>query len=295
MQRPRADELPVLHLLAPGPADGPGTVNAKGLDFYRRLVDGLHERGIAPMATLFHWDLPQALQDAGGWENRDCAYWFADYADVVFRALGDEVPTWLTLNEPKTVVQNGYPPASTPPGSSDRGAAYVVAHHLLLGHGLAVQALPRHRPQRPHRPRAQPAPLLPGRRHRRGRAAAPPRRRLREPALPRPDPARPLPGGRAGRPRPPDAPVRAAIRDGDLASSPRRSTCSPCSTTAPIYVTGTGGRVHASTRPSQASWQQIYPEGMYDILTRVNRDYGDIPLTITENGLPSPTAGPDGT
>src|SRR3989440_4916143 len=73
--------------------DGVGTPNQKGLDFYRRLVDGLHQRGITPMATLFHWDLPQALQDRGGWENRDCAKWFADYAEVVFRALGEGVPT----------------------------------------------------------------------------------------------------------------------------------------------------------------------------------------------------------
>lgn len=101
-------------------ADGAGRPNQRGLDFYRRLVDGLHERDIAPMATLFHWDLPQALQDAGGWENRDTAERFAEYADIVFRALGDQVPVWLTINEPKTVVQNGYIWATTRPAGRTR-------------------------------------------------------------------------------------------------------------------------------------------------------------------------------
>src|SRR5574342_448747 len=88
--------------------DGHGAVNQRGLDFYRRLVDGLHQRGITPMATLFHWDLPQVLQEQGGWENRDTAYRFAEFAADVFAALGADVPNWLTINEPKTVVQNGY-------------------------------------------------------------------------------------------------------------------------------------------------------------------------------------------
>jgi beta-glucosidase len=122
-------------------ADGAGRPHQRGLDFYRRLVDGLHERGIAPMATLFHWDLPQALQDAGGWESRDTAHRFADYADAVFRGLGDQVPVWLTVDEPKTVVQNGYLWGHHAPGHQDPAAAYPVAHHLQLAHGLAVQAL----------------------------------------------------------------------------------------------------------------------------------------------------------
>jgi beta-glucosidase len=120
--------------------EGRDTVNQKGLDFYRRLVDGLHARGIAPMATLFHWDLPQALQDRRGWENRDCAQWFADYASVAFRALGDAVPTWLTINEPKTIVAVGYLYGAMAPGKRDRVAAALATHHLALGHGLAVQA-----------------------------------------------------------------------------------------------------------------------------------------------------------
>src|SRR5690606_25867427 len=118
--------------------NGDSEVNQRGLDFYRRLVDGLHERGVQPMATLFHWDLPQALQDRGGWESRDTAYRFAEYAAVVFAALGHDVPVWLTINEPKTVVQNGYLWGIHAPGLVDPEAAYVAAHHLALAHGLAV-------------------------------------------------------------------------------------------------------------------------------------------------------------
>ena len=121
--------------------DGTGPVNPAGLDFYKRLVDGLRERDIEPMVTLFHWDLPQALQDRGGWVNRDCAQWFAEYAEVMFTGLGDAVPTWLTLNEPKTVVNVGYRWGGRRAGHRDDDQAYLAAHHLLLAHGLAVQAL----------------------------------------------------------------------------------------------------------------------------------------------------------
>src|SRR5260221_4186085 len=120
--------------------DGAGAVNQKGLDFYRRLVDGLVARNIRPMATLFHWDLPQALQDQGGWESRDTAMRFADYADTVFQALGDAVPVWLTLNEAKTVVMIGHMYGAHAPGFRDPRRAYVALHHMLLGHGLAVKA-----------------------------------------------------------------------------------------------------------------------------------------------------------
>ena len=125
------------------------------------------------MATLFHWDLPQALQDTGGWESRDVAFRFADYAEAVFDALGDAVPDWLTINEPKTVVQNGYLHGHHAPGHRDPDAAYLVAHHLQLAHGLAVRALRAHRLGGPHRAGAQPAPVLPRRRQRRRAAAAP--------------------------------------------------------------------------------------------------------------------------
>ncbi|MGE5136448.1 MAG: GH1 family beta-glucosidase [Gemmatimonadota bacterium] len=120
---------------------GQGPVNQRGLDFYRRLLDGLHNRGIEPMVTLYHWDLPQALQDQGGWPARDTAARFADYAAAVARELGDRVPLWITLNEPWVSAFAGHLQGRHAPGLADLGTALRAAHHLLLGHGLAVQAL----------------------------------------------------------------------------------------------------------------------------------------------------------
>jgi beta-glucosidase len=121
--------------------DGSGPVNQAGLDYYKRLLDALGERGISPAATLFHWDLPQALQDKGGWSNRDTALRLADYATVVGEALGDRIKRWITLNEPLVVAHNGHRIGVHAPGLRDNAAAAATTHHLLLGHGLAAVAL----------------------------------------------------------------------------------------------------------------------------------------------------------
>jgi beta-glucosidase len=126
--------------------DGTGTVNQKGLDFYRRLVDGLHARGVEPMATLYHWDLPQPLQDAGGWASRDTVYRFSDYAEVVLDCLGDAVPLWATINEPFCAAMVGHLEGRHAPGVADLGSALASAHHLLLAHGQAVQIARRSAP-----------------------------------------------------------------------------------------------------------------------------------------------------
>ncbi|MEV2238079.1 GH1 family beta-glucosidase [Micromonospora sp. NPDC049891] len=266
--------------------DGTGAANQRGLDFYRRLVDGLHERGIAPMATLFHWDLPQALQDTGGWESRDVAQRFADYAAIVFDALGDRVPVWLTINEPKTVVQNGYLFGHHAPGRRDPDAAYLVAHHLQLAHGLAVRALRATGGTGRIGPAFNLHPCYPAD----DSAAAAEAARLYDgyenrlyldSALTGSYPEDVLadlgPSSRMVR----------GIRDGDL-----KIISSPVDLLAvqyytPIYVTASGG-TERRWPTSEAEWQQIYPDGMYDTLTRVTRDYGPIPLTVTENGLPTP-------
>jgi beta-glucosidase len=120
---------------------GSGPVNTKGLDYYRALLDELGEHGIAAAVTLYHWDLPQELQDAGGWAARDTANRFADYATIVAEGLGDRVTRWITLNEPQVVVENGYRTGKHAPGLFDDAAAAAANHHLLLGHGLAAQAL----------------------------------------------------------------------------------------------------------------------------------------------------------
>lgn len=118
---------------------GTGTVNAKGIDFYDRLVDELLAAGIAPSATLFHWDYPQALEDRGGWPVRESVDWFADYASVMFDALGDRVAQWCTLNEP-IALWVGYGLGAFAPGRTDRAAAHQAMHHALVGHGRAVEA-----------------------------------------------------------------------------------------------------------------------------------------------------------
>ncbi|MFD1824801.1 glycoside hydrolase family 1 protein [Mumia zhuanghuii] len=120
---------------------GSGQVNAAGLAYYDRLVDGLLARSIAPFATLFHWDLPQPLQDAGGWIVRDTAQRFAEYAAVIAEALGDRVAAWGTLNEPFVHMALGYAFGSHAPGETLLLDAFAAGHHQLLGHGLATQAL----------------------------------------------------------------------------------------------------------------------------------------------------------
>jgi beta-glucosidase len=120
---------------------GFGRANQAGLDFYRRLVDTLLSRGIEPWLTLYHWDLPQVLQDAGGWPERDTAGRFADYAALVHDALGDRVRRWITVNEPWCASFLGYGSGTHAPGRRDSAAAVRAAHHLLLGHGRAVEAL----------------------------------------------------------------------------------------------------------------------------------------------------------
>jgi beta-glucosidase len=121
--------------------DGKGPANQAGLDFYRRLVDGLVNRGVLPALTLYHWDLPQALEDAGGWTARDTAQRFAEYAALVAGALTDSVGMWITLNEPWCSSWHGYGHGVHAPGRRRVEDALAAHHHLLLGHGLATQAL----------------------------------------------------------------------------------------------------------------------------------------------------------
>jgi beta-glucosidase len=118
-----------------------GHVEERGLDFYERLVDALLAAGVAPVATLYHWDLPQALEERGGWPTRDTALAFVDYVDVVTRRLGDRVKTWITHNEPWCISVLGYADGHHAPGRRSWPDALAAAHHLLLSHGMAVDVI----------------------------------------------------------------------------------------------------------------------------------------------------------
>ncbi|ADB32978.1 beta-galactosidase [Kribbella flavida DSM 17836] len=267
---------------------GTGTVNPKGLDFYRRLVGRLRERGISPVATMYHWDLPQALQQRGGWENRDVAGWFGDYAETLVKAL-DGVDSWLTVNEPKIIVQQGYQRGWMAPGRRDEVAAGKVLHHLNLAHGRAVQAF---RASGSKQARIGPClaitPCYPFDESPESRQAT----RLAdvtentlylEPLLKGSYPA--LTG--ALDPRAAGA-LRAAVRDGDLAVISEPVDFLGVNYYSPAVVDPTGEMLKRYP-VSAAGWQQIHPGGLTDLLVRLHRDYG-LEIVVAENGLPD-TAG----
>ena len=118
---------------------GKGAINHAGIDFYDRLVDSLLQNGIEPNATLFHWDLPAALDDLGGWLNPDIANWFADYAALIFRKLDGRVKMWATLNEPWVVTDGGYLHGALAPGHRNLYEAPIASHNLMRAHGAAVK------------------------------------------------------------------------------------------------------------------------------------------------------------
>jgi beta-glucosidase len=122
--------------------EGQGAINSRGLDYYNQLVDALLERGITPFVTIFHWDIPQALEDlCGGFIGRDGAYYYADYAEMIVRSLGDRVKHWITINEPWEHAMFGHLLGEHAPGKHNPWAYFRVAHHELLGHGLAIERI----------------------------------------------------------------------------------------------------------------------------------------------------------
>jgi beta-glucosidase len=268
---------------------GSGAVNQAGLDFYRRLTEGLLERGIEPVATLYHWDLPQALQDCGGWAVRSTPEHFGEYAAIVGEALGDLIAHWITVNEPWVVSILGYAHGTKAPGLRDWPTALRATHHVLLAHGLAVQALRATLPGTEVGIALNPSPIHAATGSDDDRAAA-----LRmdghlnrwflDPVLrgSYPEDLCDLYERRFG---PLDA-----VRRGDLRTI-----------SAPIDFLGINyyqpERVAADPRhpplglkpaprlaPTTAMGWEVNPDGLYELLLRVRRDYGDVPIFITENG-----------
>ena len=239
---------------------GRGPANPRGLDFYRRLVDGLRERGIEPVATLYHWDLPQELQDEGGWGARATAERFAEYAALCAEALGESVAAWITHNEPWVVSVLGHERGIHAPGLQDAALARDVAHHLLLSHGLALERLPA------GVPRGITLVLQPvyGNDPEAVREADGHFNRFYlDPVL-------------RGT-YPDDLTPPTALRDGDLEVISR-----------PIDFLGVNyyapARVGEPPRPplTAMGWEQD-PAAFADLLERVRRDY-DVPVWVTENG-----------
>ena len=264
--------------------EGRGQVNRRGLDFYDRLVNGLLDRGISPLATLYHWDLPQALQDRGGWENRDSAGWFVDYTTVLFATLGDRVPRWLTINEAKIIAQQGYQYGRMAPGKSDLAVSGRVIHHLNLAHGQAVGAFRASPAIGKIGPCLQLAPCYPADGSHEATTAASaadtsenglyldPLVKGRYPNLSNAD--RRFTSG-----------LHSAVKDGDLAVIARPVDFLGINYYSPVVVDGVARAVQIHP-VSAAGWQQIFPQGLYDVLTRLRRDYGSLEILITENGVP---------
>jgi beta-glucosidase len=266
--------------------EGTGQLNQRGLDFYRGLVDRLLEQGIEPMLTLYHWDLPEALDARGGWTSDASPEWFADYARILFRALGDRVRFWITLNEPWVVTAGGYLFGDLAPGHRSLSEAPVVAHNLLRAHaaafttgraegipniGLAVNLEPQYPASRAPEDLAATA-----------RRDAFINRWFLDPLFLGTYPSE-LEGifGAAW-------PDRTRSTLDALRAPPdfigvnyySRSVVQQDPTDWPVKA----GRVHREGRPHTAMGWEIYPRGLTDILVWLKERYGNPPLYITENG-----------
>ena len=265
---------------------GKGAVNAKGVDFYRRLVDALLEAGIQPAPTLFHWDLPAALDDLGGWLNPDSAGWFADYATVMFRELGDRVPMWSTLNEPWVVSDGGYLHGVLAPGHQNLFEAPIASQNLLRAHGAAVQA---YRAEAKHRvglvvniePK-YPASESAEDRTATARAEAYMNRQYLDPVFHGSYPAemREVFGEAWPEPRADDMRLIKQPIDFLGINYYTRSVTRHDPAALPLRASG----VRQPHRTHMEIGWEVYPQGLTDTLLWVKRHYGDIPLYVTENG-----------
>ncbi len=266
--------------------EGRGRVNEAGLDFYRRLLDALGGSGIRPFVTVYHWDLPAALDDRGGWLNPDVAHWFGDYARTLFRALGDRVFAWATLNEPWVVADGGYLQGTLAPGHRSGFEAARAAHNLLRAHaaavdagraegrgriGLVVNLEPKY-----------PASDRPEDRAATARADAYMNRQYLDPALlgHYPEELREVFG--EAWPDWPAAEVEALRRPLDFlgVNYYTRAVTRDDPGAWPERASRVRQRRHTHT---ETGWE-VYPAGLADTLRWVRGRYGDVPLYVTENG-----------
>ncbi len=277
--------------------EGTGKVNPAGLDFYDRLVDGLREAGIEPFVTLYHWDLPQALQDRGGWTKRETAEAFAEYARIVAERLGDRVTYWITHNEPFVSSIFGHFTGEHAPGKKSPFDAAWAYRHLMLSHGLAVEALRATLPSSAqigivlNLSPVHPASDSPKDRQAAKRLDGLLNRMFLEPVL---------------RGRFPSDLQKAFGLLFKPASEDMKRIAAPVDFLGINYYTRVVARHDSGTPFIQAAavevegsersemWE-VYPEGMYEVLTRVYSEYRPARLLVTENGFPFPDApDPDG-
>ena len=260
-----------------------GGAAADGVDFYRRLLDGLNERGIKPFVTLYHWDLPQHLEDAGGWLSRDTAFRFRDYADLVTRAFGDRVYSYATLNEPFCSACLGYETGIHAPGLADRRYGKKAAHHLLLAHGLGMRVLDSNAPDSLNGIVLNFTPCYPATDRAEDRAAAAAAdEALNEWYI------RPLIDGRYPaliERCPPDE--RPDIRSDDLEIIAHPLDFLGVNYyTRGVYRAGVGTafvQVPPSTPLTDMGWE-VYPQGLTDLLVSLNERYRLPPIHVAENG-----------
>jgi len=275
-------------------ADGRGPANSRGLDYYKRVVDATLAAGIRPLVTLYHWDLPQALEDVGGWPERDTAARFAEYVDIVVRALGDRVKHWVVFNEPKAFSSIGYWYGTHAPGRTDPLAFLRATHVINLAQGEAVRAIKSADAASQVSSSFDVAPMYPATSSPQDAAAAERWHRFQNlwflyPALHGryPDGAlaadrqAELLGIRAGDERI----VRAAFDfiglnyyTSVLVKSAPQGNGIPGLDTESLWAT-----MHGEHPKTDIGWT-VYPQGFYDILMRMKQETGSLPIEITENG-----------
>ncbi|MFO1418957.1 MAG: GH1 family beta-glucosidase [Methylotetracoccus sp.] len=266
--------------------EGRGRLNASGIAFYRRLVDVLLERGITPFATLFHWDLPAALAARGGWTHPDCAHWFAEYAQALFRELGEGIGHWATLNEPWVVVDAGYVNGIHPPGERRPDLAPLAAHNLLRGHGLAVQAFRADgRGEIGLVVNIEPKFAYsnePADRSAMERSHAYMNRQFLDPALLGSYPEELEDIYREHWPRFPESDLRLIQQPIDFVGLNYYSRSVVRDDPAGDICRVSAVR-QSSAQHTAMDWE-VFPEGLGSALRWINRRYGDLPLYVTENG-----------
>ena len=270
--------------------DGAGAVNDKGLDYYKRLSDALHQAGVEPYATLFHWDLPQALQEKGGWGNRDTAYRLADYAAIVADRLGDVIPNFIILNEAAVNTIEGHVLGTSAPGIKGGDLLGPVTHHQNLGQGLSIKAI---RARRPSAKIGTTMALMPVR-------AEGPWWHVRN-LLPAYafdavwNKAYLDPLFLGSYPMVFESFVKSVVKDGDLAITKQPVDFLGVNYYSPAYIK------YDSTNPSSIGQgvpppgvkldvygREIDETGIGENLARVRNDYGNPPVIITENGCSDP-------